>query len=400
MSLNSKMTALADEVRELSGTTTTKSISTMITDVENANEEINEQVGLITQIANALVGKAAGDGDIGTILPILVSPATSSDILSGKQAIDGSGNIIIGNIETVDQATPSVSIDSNGLITASTTQDAGYVSAGTKSGTKQLATQGAKTITPSNSSQTAVSSGMYTTGDITVEAIPSTYVQPSGTKSITENGTHDVKLYESVSVNVMSTGGGSNEDSETLINLINGSLTSLTDDRITTIAQYAFTYHPTLESVSLPSVTRTNTRAFDHASVLKSVSLPGLTGTTYTYLCSYCTALTNVDIKNAKTISNYTFYYCTALTKLDLHKATSIGTNVFNASSKFTTLIIRTDSVCTLGGTNSFTGTKIASGTGYIYVPSALIDSYKTATNWSTYANQFRAIEDYPDICG
>ena len=196
------------------------------------------------------------------------------------------------------------------------------------------------------------------------------------------------------------TAEGSSKDADTLLNLINGSLVSFEDSRITTIAQYAFTYHPTLQSISLPNVTRTNTRAFDHASVLKSLSLPGLTGTTYTYLCSYCTALTDVDIKNAKTISNYTFYYCTALTKLDLHKATSIGTNVFNASSKFTTLIIRTDSVCTLSGTNSFTGTKIASGTGYIYVPSALIDNYKTATNWSTYANQFRAIEDYPEICG
>lgn len=37
---------------------------------------------------------------------------------------------------------------------------------------------------------------------------------------------------------------------------------------------------------------------------------------------------------------------------------------------------------------------------GYIYVPAALIDEYKTATNWATFADQFRAIEDYPDICG
>jgi hypothetical protein len=29
-----------------------------------------------------------------------------------------------------------------------------------------------------------------------------------------------------------------------------------------------------------------------------------------------------------------------------------------------------------------------------------LVDSYKTATNWSKYATQIRAIEDYPDICG
>lgn len=42
------------------------------------------------------------------------------------------------SVTTVTQATPTVSIDSNGKITASATQTAGYVSAGTKSGTKQL----------------------------------------------------------------------------------------------------------------------------------------------------------------------------------------------------------------------------------------------------------------------
>jgi hypothetical protein len=43
------------------------------------------------------------------------------------------------------------------------------------SATQQLSTQAAKTITPSTSSQTAVASGKYTTGAITVAPIPSNY---------------------------------------------------------------------------------------------------------------------------------------------------------------------------------------------------------------------------------
>ena len=83
------------------------------------------------------------------------------------------------------------------------------------------------------------------------------------------------------------------------------------------------------------------------------------------------------------------------------NRVTSIGTYAFYSCSALVTVILRyTDAVCTLAGTNAFTSTPIASGTGYIYVPSALIDSYKAATNWSTYADQIRAIEDYPDICG
>lgn len=123
--------------------------------------------------------------------------AVASDILSGKTAYGASGkltgtiatktasNISVNgrtvtvpagyyasqaskSIATATQATPSISVSSSGLITASATQSAGYVSAGTKSATKQLTTQAAKTITPSTTSQTAVASGRYTTGTVTV----------------------------------------------------------------------------------------------------------------------------------------------------------------------------------------------------------------------------------------
>lgn len=107
-------------------------------------------------------------------------------------------------VPTATQATPSIEVNSSGLITAKTTQSAGYVAAGTKSGTKQLTTQAAKTVTPTKSEQTAVAAGAYTTGAVKVAKIPDSYIQPSGTKAITENGTHDVKSYAAVNVNVPS----------------------------------------------------------------------------------------------------------------------------------------------------------------------------------------------------
>lgn len=72
------------------------------------------------------------------------------------------------SVTTATQTTPSVSVNASGLITASATQSAGYVTAGTKSATKQLTTQAAKTITPSTSTQTAVAKNVYTTGAVTV----------------------------------------------------------------------------------------------------------------------------------------------------------------------------------------------------------------------------------------
>ncbi len=72
--------------------------------------------------------------------------------------------------QSVAQATPTISVSSGGLITATATQEAGAVAAGTKSATRQLTTKGGTTITPGTSEQTAVSAGTYVTGDIKVAA--------------------------------------------------------------------------------------------------------------------------------------------------------------------------------------------------------------------------------------
>lgn len=97
-----------------------------------------------------------------------VSPTTSSQTVKPDSGYDGLSQVTVNAMSTATQATPSISVNSNGLITASATQTAGYVTAGTKTATKQLTTQAAKTVTPSASSQTAVESGRYTTGAVMV----------------------------------------------------------------------------------------------------------------------------------------------------------------------------------------------------------------------------------------
>lgn len=73
-----------------------------------------------------------------------------------------------GNSPRVEVATPMIDVSAGGLITATTEQEKGYVPGGTKSATQQLTTQGAATITPTTTNQTAVASGRYTTGDVVV----------------------------------------------------------------------------------------------------------------------------------------------------------------------------------------------------------------------------------------
>lgn len=101
-------------------------------------------------------------------LPTLENPGTAIDLRSGKSLIAPDGSVVTGTVPEVEQATPSISVSSGGLITASAAQVGGIVADGTKSTTQQLTTQGAKTVTPSTSTQTAVASGRYTTGAVQV----------------------------------------------------------------------------------------------------------------------------------------------------------------------------------------------------------------------------------------
>lgn len=108
--------------------------------------------------------------------------------------------------------------------------------------------------------------------------------------------------------------------------------------------------------------------------------------------------LTSASFPAVTTIGQYAFKGCTKLAYLDLPSATSIGQQAFYGNSALVTLILRAETVCALSSTNVFSSSAIASGTGHVYVPRALLSQYAQATNWSTY--QFRAIEDYPEICG
>lgn len=64
--VNEKMTALADEIRELSGITSQLSIDAMTDKVDEANAEVNSQANLITQIKNVVDSLPnAGSGEPG-----------------------------------------------------------------------------------------------------------------------------------------------------------------------------------------------------------------------------------------------------------------------------------------------------------------------------------------------
>lgn len=76
--------------------------------------------------------------ETGTQLPELTSPGGAADLRKGKQLIDQSGAVVNGTLANVEQATPSISVSSAGLITATANQVAGIVTEGRKTATLQL----------------------------------------------------------------------------------------------------------------------------------------------------------------------------------------------------------------------------------------------------------------------
>ena len=392
MGFNEKMTTLADAIREISGTTTDKTLDNMTSDLDSANTEIAEQTELLEQIATALEGKAAS-GSIDTS----DATATANDILADKTAyVDGEK--ITGTIATITQATPSVSIDSSGKITATATQSAGYVEAGSKSATKQLAFQPAKTITPTTMSQTAVSSGYYTGGAVTVKG---------DTNLVASNIKNGVSIFGVSGTYVGS--GGSSGDTSTEDGLITRTLTSYTNSRVTTIGSYAFCSYTGLTSISFPAATTIGRYAFSSCTGLTSISFPVVTtiGSEAFYYCTglpsisfpvvttigsdafyYCTSLTSISFPAATTIWDYAFYHCTGLTSISFPAATTIDKYAFWYCSKLSKIYLTASSVCTLNHSSAFSNTSIWSNKGSIYVPSSLVASYKAATNWAFFSNR------------
>lgn len=229
--------------------------------------------------------------------------------------------------------------------------------------------------------------------------------------TVTENGIYTAPTgtaYSPVTVNVSGGGASDNNWAE----VMRGESTALYDNTISaTAANYfdlgsnssnqANTALGKVVSASFPALRTISGYTFRRWVALETIYLPSLTymnGSGYDFY--YCQRLKEFIAPSLSYIlSGNAFQYCSVLKKVDLGNPTRIPTYFFSNATAVEAFIIRkTDAICTLQSANSISGaTKIVNGTGYIYVPSALVSSYQTANYWSAYSNQIRAIEDYSD---
>lgn len=182
---------------------------------------------------------------------------------------------------------------------------------------------------------------------------------------------------------------------------------TLTDSHlplVTSMVQASLGNMRNVTTVSLSSPTSLPNYCLDACSSLESVSFPNVTSIGLGCFRN-CTKLTSVSFPKATTTGNNAFSSCgnnadVSSITLDFPAATVIPNNSFNNMQKLTALILRHTSVVELNNISAFANTPMRgynSQNGTVYVPSALISSYQTATNWSTIYNEgyctFAAIE-------
>lgn len=107
---------------------------------------------------------------------ITVNAVTNGTLVSDISYVDSNPDITVNSSGVVNvsggYSATVHPITSSGWINSTETTEVEI----SMMGTYQLSTQAAKTVTPTKSTQTAVTSGKYTTGNITVGPIPSNYI--------------------------------------------------------------------------------------------------------------------------------------------------------------------------------------------------------------------------------
>ena len=223
-------------------------------------------------------------------------------------------------------------------------------------------------------------------------------------------GTTDAIFVKDMSFNIdQITGGG---DGMALArSILNKTVTEYIDPEITELWPWALAGCTELARLELPNITSIQEYGLYGCAGLTSFVAPKLESIS-TFGFHTCMSLETINLPVLDRLREYAFGACLGLKKIDLDSATFIENHAMEECQSLVAVILRSTVVCELQNVNAFnrcfhfTG-QVNSQTnpdglkdGYFYVPRDLVEQYKVAANWSELADRFRAIEDFPDICG
>ena len=164
-------------------------------------------------------------------------------------------------------------------------------------------------------------------------------------------------------------------------------ITGVTGINVTSVGMDSFNGCTNLTYFNFPALTSIEQSTFYNCRKLVRAEVDNVISLGRSTIFINCVSMTEAKFPKCTTVGQQVFNGCTALALCDIGNASAIGHTAFSNCKALKTLIIRnTNSVPTLNAA-AFNGSTIANGGSgcTIYVPSALIESYKTAANWSTY---------------
>ena len=142
-------------------------------------------------------------------------------------------------------------------------------------------------------------------------------------------------------------------------------------------------------SITIPkSVVSTGAHLIRGDNIIKEITIPGKNGTTGNNTCYSCKALERITVGSGvtKILSNFASECQSLLTVVCLGSLESIANTAFtNANEAVSFDFTACTAVPTLENANAFNGIPADCK---IRVPAALLDEWKAATNWATYADK------------
>lgn len=148
---------------------------------------------------------------------------------------------------------------------------------------------------------------------------------------------------------------------------------------------------------SNPLVKKVGTNLLRANSRITEINLPNCDAID-TYACYEMSNLMSVSLPICSSFGQGTFALCSNLSNITLPSATYIGHQAFEGCVNLTNLTLPGSTIANLGGINAFYSTPMSLSSytgsfGSIYVPYSLVDTYKSAVNWATYADRITAIQ-------
>lgn len=311
---------------------------------------------------------------------------------------------------------------------------------------------GEKVVNITSNGTTTEDVKAFATAKINV-AVPSTGITPQGTKTITENGTHDVTQFAQAKVevpqgitpvgtkeisvtqngevtedvtsfknvhivtNVPSSGDGAGgipqEKYDSLLQALQTQTQaySFTNDDITSLRDSAFYNDKQLSSVTLQNVTHVGANAFERCTLLSKCSVDKM------QTCgdsAFSRAnLSQAVFPNLSAIARNMFVFCSYLKKVKCDKAISIDERAFNGcaslevidilgggniSAPSTSELYKLKSVVLRDAENvtATSDTIWLPSSVTIYVPDSLVEQYNSATNWSS--RTIKPLSEYVEV--